>query len=98
FLVWIYLAWVSVLLGAVIAAYAPSLQMRVKRWPDGPGAKLQLALAVMRALLHPDHRSVAALGQPLPQALGCLRRGIGARDSARREPDFRCLHLDLRGQ
>ncbi len=49
-LIWIYLAWVMVLLGAVIAAYAPSLQMRVKRWPDGPGAKLQLALAVLREL------------------------------------------------
>ena len=50
FLVWIYLGWVMVLLGAVIAAYAPSLQMHVKRWPDGPGARLQLALAVIRAL------------------------------------------------
>lgn len=50
FLIWIYLAWVIVLLGAVIAAYAPSLQMRVARWPDGPGARLQLALAVMREL------------------------------------------------
>ena len=50
FLIWIYLAWVIVLFGAVIAAYAPSLQMRVKRWPDGPGARLQLALAVLRAL------------------------------------------------
>ncbi len=49
-LIWIYLAWVIVLLGAVVAAYAPSLQMRVKRWPDGPGARLQLALAVLREL------------------------------------------------
>jgi len=37
FLIWLYLGWVIVLLGAVIAAYAPSLQMRVMRWPDGPG-------------------------------------------------------------
>jgi membrane protein len=50
FLIWIYLAWVIVLLGAVVAAYAPSLQMRVKRWPEGPGARLQLALAVLREL------------------------------------------------
>ncbi len=50
FLIWIYLAWVIVLLGAVIAAYAPSLQMRVKRWPDAPGARLQLAIAVLRGL------------------------------------------------
>ena len=52
FLIWIYLAWVIVLLGAVVAAYAPSLQMRIKRWPDGPGARLQLALAVLRELAH----------------------------------------------
>lgn len=50
FLVWMYLGWVIVLLGAVIAAYAPSLQKRVKRWPDGPGARLQLATAVLREL------------------------------------------------
>lgn len=50
FLVWMYLAWVIVLLGAVIAAYAPSLQTRVKRWPDAPGARLQLAIAVLRQL------------------------------------------------
>jgi membrane protein len=49
-LIWIYLAWVIVLLGAVIAAYAPSLRMRVKRWPDGPGARLQLAIAVLHEL------------------------------------------------
>jgi len=50
FLVWMYLGWVIVLLGAVVAAYAPSLQTRVKRWPDAPGARLQLAIAVLRAL------------------------------------------------
>jgi membrane protein len=50
FLIWLYVAWLVVLFGAVMAAYAPSLQMRVKRWPDGPGGRLQLALAVLREL------------------------------------------------
>lgn len=50
FLIWLYVGWVVVLLGAVIAAYAPSLQMRVKRWPDGPGGRLQLAIVVLREL------------------------------------------------
>ena len=49
-LIWIYFAWVIVLLGAVVAAYAPSLRLRLKRWPDGPGAQLQLAIAVLREL------------------------------------------------
>ncbi|MFZ2651788.1 MAG: YihY family inner membrane protein [Burkholderiaceae bacterium] len=51
FLIWIYLGWVIVLLGAVTAAYAPSLQMRVTRWPDGPGSRFHLALAVLRELV-----------------------------------------------
>ena len=49
-LIWIYLGWVIVLLGAVIAAYAPSLQMRVVRWPDMPGSRFHLAVAVLREL------------------------------------------------
>jgi membrane protein len=50
FLVWIYLGWVIVLLGAVIAAYAPSLQMRVVRHADAPGSRFQLAVAILRKL------------------------------------------------
>jgi membrane protein len=55
FLVWLYLGWVIVLLGAVVAAYAPSLQMRVKRWPDTPGARLELTIAVLRQLERAQH-------------------------------------------
>jgi membrane protein len=50
FLIWIYLGWVIVLLGAVTAAYAPSLQMRVVRWPEGPGSRFHLAVALLREL------------------------------------------------
>ncbi|MDH4053743.1 MAG: YihY family inner membrane protein [Rubrivivax sp.] len=49
-LLWIFLAWVIVLLGAVIAAYAPSLQMRVARRPATPGHGFELAVAVLREL------------------------------------------------
>ena len=50
FLVWLYVSWVVVLLGAVVAAYAPSLQMRVVRRADVPGQRFELAVAVLRAL------------------------------------------------
>ena len=49
-LLWVYLGWVIVLLGAVIAAYAPSLAMRVVRLPDRPGERFALAVALLKAL------------------------------------------------
>ena len=69
-LLWVYLAWVIVLLGAVIAAYAPSLQMRVAARPAVPGWRFELALAVLRLLEGARHApqrglSLAALGEAL---------------------------------
>jgi membrane protein len=49
-LVWIYLAWLVVLLGAVIAAYMPVLLVGGGRREDGPGWQFQLALEVLREL------------------------------------------------
>jgi membrane protein len=49
-LLWIYLGWVIVLLGAVIAAYAPSLQLRVVRRAPAPGQAFELALRVLALL------------------------------------------------
>jgi membrane protein len=50
FLLWIYLVWVIVLLGAVIAAYAPSLSMRIVHRPRTPGHRFEFALALLRLL------------------------------------------------
>lgn len=50
-LVWIYLLWVIVLLGAVVSAYLPSLLSGIARRGGGPGWDFQLALEVLQSLL-----------------------------------------------
>ncbi len=50
-LVWIYLSWVIVLLGALITAYMPSLRSGVVRRDLGAGWRFQLALESLQ-LLH----------------------------------------------
>jgi membrane protein len=70
FLVWIYVSWVVVLLGAVIAAYAPSLRMRIVRLPDIPGSRLHLAVTLLRSLSRARQTSTHGLGlSELSQAL-----------------------------
>jgi len=63
FLIWIYVAWVIVLLGAVIAAYLPSLLAGVARRGNSAGWDFQLAVEVL---------------QHLDQARRTPRKGLGA--------------------
>ena len=49
-LIWIYVAWIIVLLGAVIAASLPDLQSATKQRPRAPGQSFQLALETLQAL------------------------------------------------
>ena len=50
FLIWIYLGWVIVLLGAILAANTPSLTSRLHLRSDAPGQSMSLALEVLREL------------------------------------------------
>ncbi len=69
FLVWIYAGWVIVLLGALLAANAPSLSTGMLRRPDMPGLGLELALGVLREL-----RLAQQLGEGGISTLGLASR------------------------
>ncbi len=71
FLLWLYLGWVIVLLGAVVAAYAPSLQMRAVRLPNTPGHRFALALSVVGQLA--EARRSGQRGLALPDIAAALR-------------------------
>jgi len=68
-LVWIYVSWVVVLMGAVIAAYLPSLLAGVARRGSAHGWLFQLAIEVL---------------QQLNQARASMRKGVSASQLAGR--------------
>ncbi|WP_162591946.1 YihY family inner membrane protein [Variovorax sp. PBL-E5] len=61
-LVWIYVAWVIVLLGAVIAAYLPSLLSGVERAGGMAGWPLQLAIEALQHLARAGATPARGLG------------------------------------
>ncbi len=70
-LVWIYVAWVIVLLGAVVAAYLPSLLSGVARRGEAYGWHFQLALEVLQQLQRA--RLTQARGRSMEELVYALR-------------------------
>jgi len=69
-LVWIYLVWVIVLLGATLTAHVPSLIAGMPQRRTGPGVRFQLALEALQAL-H-QARLGGAQGIALPKMCAAL--------------------------
>ncbi len=59
FLIWIYLGWVIVLLGALLAANAPGLTRGLVQRAPTPGLELELALGVVKELWVRQQRGAA---------------------------------------
>ena len=70
-LVWIYTAWVIVLVGAVLVASLPSLLSGRLRQPDAPGWSFQLALEALQQLHWARQRGERGLDTP--QLAECLK-------------------------
>ncbi len=62
-LIWVYVAWVVVLFGAVIAAYAPALQSGARRRPATPSLGIELALEVIDRLHQARQRQQTGVTQ-----------------------------------
>ncbi|MDZ7891789.1 MAG: YihY family inner membrane protein [Rhodoferax sp.] len=91
-LIWIYVAWVIVLLGAALTAYLPSLLAGVPRRKLGHGWQFQLALEVLQML------DTAKGAEDRGLTLSALRLALRV-DSQRLEPVLQTLQeLDWVGQ
>jgi membrane protein len=91
-LIWIYVAWVIVLLGAALTAYLPSLIAGIPRRKLGHGWQFQLALEVLQMLDRAHQVEARGLTQ------SALRMSLQI-DSQRLEPVLEALQaLDWVGQ
>lgn len=62
-LLWMYLSWLIVLFGAVIAAYLPALEQGIAPETDAPGRNFELAASALQALAAARRRPPHGLSQ-----------------------------------
>jgi membrane protein len=91
-LIWIYVAWVIVLLGAVVAAYLPSLQSGIARRGDTPGWNFQLALEILQVL------AKKGSGQNLNTSLEAISKQLRVDDLQLESPLQTLVSLDWIGK
>jgi membrane protein len=91
-LIWLYLVWVIVLLGAVVVAYLPSLMAGVARRGDTPGWAFQLAIEILRELQASQHGTNHGL------SLDELARRLRVDDLQLEQPLETLVALDWVGQ
>ena len=96
-LIWIYVAWVIVLLGAVVAAYLPSLLGGIARRGGTPGWNFQLALELLQKLAI-SHDSSHELGDKAGKSLEVLSRELRVNDLQLEEALQTLLSLDWIGR
>jgi membrane protein len=96
-LIWIYVAWVIVLLGAVVAAYLPSLLSGVARRGDSPGWNFQLALEVLQKLTR-SPEDVAEEGSKAGKSLESLSKELRVNDLQLEDALQTLLALDWIGR
>jgi membrane protein len=65
FLLWMYLSWVVILLGAVLAATFPAYLSRIRALPDFPGASAYGALLILRQLAQAQREGSACDAESL---------------------------------
>lgn len=94
-LIWMYVAWVIVLLGAVVAAYLPSLLSGIARRGGTPGWNFQLALELLQQL-----RGARAPGeaQSAGKSLALLSQNLRVGDLQLEDALQTLLSLDWIGQ
>lgn len=83
-LLWVYTLWVVVLLGAVVAAYAPTLSSPIGRRASQPGDRFSLAVEMLARLAAARHTASHGLN------LGALAAALRA-DPLRVEPILEVL-------